>query len=610
MSNSLGRFFSRRAARNSLFALTCLGVLTALEGLVVLLLYLIQPSAAGLRFFLGYSLGRWGLILFNLALVIAILLFVRAARKNQGRTQKSAKLLDSKRGRYALLFLATILFALSLYSLIGGLPYEGLQVYYARLQPLLVWLALASGQVGITLFVVQRKQIGQALRVYFPLDETEQIFPNARRRSQKLILAGLAAVYLLVQSNSFLAVRQAAIVADSIDYTYPATLDFNDPHLWASAKPWLAAILYKLAGNSPTVIDALQLAISSLAWLYFAWVFIQSIRDERLKVGAFALILALSLTPAVQVWNHVLLSESISISLMVVILALWLRSLQKWRWLYPLGLILLLGLWLNARETNVYLCLLITIEIFIVGLLRRNQRYYWLVAAILGVLLAVHSWMAEMPTLPRWVYPLGNIILQRILPNPQYVEYFADNGMPVTPELLSLSGGWAFSQDFAIFNSNSLREFERWLFTYGKAAYIQFLVAHPGYTWLSPLQNLDVMFASDVTPYGPGSYVPAFPRLIVELLYPMQWFWVYLWLSLFAVGFALTAKLWKEARVFWAVVSFFLLTIPHIYLVWHGDAAEVDRHAAQLSIQFHLAVWLLLLLYFDKLLYSRSSRRA
>jgi hypothetical protein len=48
-----------------------------------------------------------------------------------------------------------------------------------------------------------------------------------------------------------------------------------------------------------------------------------------------------------------------------------------------------------------------------------------------------------------------------------------------------------------------------------------------------------------------------------------------------------------------------LLSIPHLYLVWHGDALDVDRHAVLANLQFHLGVWLLIILFVDRVTTNR-----
>jgi hypothetical protein len=68
-------------------------------------------------------------------------------------------------------------------------------------------------------------------------------------------------------------------------------------------------------------------------------------------------------------------------------------------------------------------------------------------------------------------------------------------------------------------------------------------------------------------------------------------------------------KPWKDARTFWLIALLLVLWVPHIYLVWHADAMEIERHAIQANIQFRLAMWLLVVLAADVWLVQRLERR-
>jgi hypothetical protein len=201
-----------------------------------------------------------------------------------------------------------------------------------------------------------------------------------------------------------------------------------------------------------------------------------------------------------------------------------------------------------------------------------------------------------MPSLPRWLYPLTNTILHRILPEEEFVQYFEARGMPVTPELLALSGGYADSGGFAVFNNGALDEMERWLYKRGKEVYIRFLLEHPAYTLVSPWQNIGALLApDDLRGYAPQQYDPPLAWLFGGLLYPDSP-WLAGLLALAALVAGLRGKVWRGGPLAWLVIGLLALFLPHFYLAWHGDAAEVGRHAIQASVQLRLGLWLMLFL--------------
>ena len=239
------------------------------------------------------------------------------------------------------------------------------------------------------------------------------------------------------------------------------------------------------------------------------------------------------------------------------------------------------------------------------GLVRKHYRTLLVLSFSIVVMLVINSHLSSLYGLPRWALPLAEGITKRILPVPEYLDYFSSQGMPVTPELMALSGRWAHSDNFAILNNLKLRKFSNWLFKDGRTIYAKFLVAHPIYTLTMPLLNIHDMLAVDFSNLIPG-YEPALPVIANELFFPIGWFWIFLAISVLLFGFILWNSRLEGSRVFWLIVLFFVFSIPYLYLAWHGDALDLERHAAIVNIQFHLGIWLLLIFYLDKRTMTRA----
>jgi hypothetical protein len=300
-------------------------------------------------------------------------------------------------------------------------------------------------------------------------------------------------------------------------------------------------------------------------------------------------------------WNHIIQSEALSISLMVLILAVWLSLLQNWRWGKLIALVFFFSWWIGTRETNVYLGLMIAGILVLVGLAYKHQRFYWAVSVALFLFCYINLQISEIPTLPRWLYPLTNTLLNRIVPNEEYLSYFEGHGLPISPELMSLSGGMAKSGDFAVYNDPALNEVEFWLYRKGKNIYVQFLISHPVYTLTEPWIHIDEQLEPvGLTAYAPKTYRPVLGTLFGMLFYPNS-LWLVLLLAILMLFFTVRSAAWRDSKPFWLLIFFLLLFLPHFYLVWHGDAAEVGRHAVQASVQLRLVLWLLLLLALDKI---------
>jgi hypothetical protein len=282
---------------------------------------------------------------------------------------------------------------------------------------------------------------------------------------------------------------------------------------------------------------------------------------------------------------------------------------QQWKWHYLLLWAVFFLLWMSIREANAYVALFVAFALFILGFVRRTFRTYWFLTFFIAVIFLFNYQLSSAYALPRWALPLAEVITKRILPDQEYLEYFRANGMPVTPELMALSGRWANSDDYAVINSTELKKFTRWLFNDARQVYVKFLITHPAYTIASPLADIRLLLGFDYFEGIPiPDYAPALPSLVNELFYPVSWFWVYLWLSMLSTGFIFAAHLRNNTRIYWFMFVFWLLSIPHLYLVWHGDALDMARHAVIANIQFHLGVWLLIILSLDRFITKPASR--
>lgn len=455
------------------------------------------------------------------------------------------------------------------------------------------------------------QNISRAFKDYFPVNGEKQIY-SIKDANRYLLLAitGISLIYLVLQIKSYLTVREAAMIGDSWSYLQGASLDFHDPAFFSERRPWGILLIYKILGSSQVGIEIFQHSISSIAWLWLAWSLARSIQNSMVKLIGFIATLGFSLTPTVQLWNHAVLSESPSISLMILILATFIHLTQQWKWGYFLLLIPLFVFWMSIREANAYIALFVALALLLMGCARPTFRIYWLLSFLICVVFFINYQFSSKYALPRWALPLAEVITHRILPEQEYLEYFMDNGMPVTPELMALSGRNANSDNYAVINSKNLKPFSRWLFNDAKNVYVKFLLSHPGYTVASPLADVKSLLGYnyykgfDIPDYSPVLPIPA-----NEFFYPIQLFWLYLWLSIFAAGFILVANLHNNKGINWITILFLLLTIPQIYLIWHGDALDVERHAVVMNIQFHLGIWWLVILHIDTMLISRKMRR-
>jgi len=595
--------------RRLLKVVRLLGIVIVLEGVGALVWLLGSPSEPKSRIFLSYSLGRWGLILVTSFLVSLAVYLLWVIRNRYGWTLAVIEYFKDEKRAANLIGFATIIFVVVVGLHIGPVFNERAQVYYRQVLPLLVFVTLTSLQVWMFLLVSLRQARIRILKTWFPVYQDDQSHLKATGRKLLVGFIAVSLAYLYAQVSAGIRVPEAVELGDTTSYLEGAGMQLSDPAFFSERRPWGILLIFKLLGSSLAAIGFVQLAFSTIAWLFLAWMLVGSLRTSVGKLLGFMFVLGVSLSPTVQVWNHAGLSESFSISTMIMLLALFIGILQRWNPSFFLAIIFFFALWVSIHEVNMYLGLLVASTLFIIGLIRKNYRTFVILSACIAIMLAINSHLSSLYALPRWALPVAEVITKRILPVPEYLEYFSSQGMPVTPELMALSGRWAHSDNYAILNNPRLRPFSRWLFQDGKTVYAGFLAAHPVYALTLPLVNIDDMLAVDFSHLIPG-YEPALPEVVNEFFFPIRWFWIYLGMSilLFVIVF------WKQrrevSRAFWLIVLFFIFSIPYLYLAWHGDALDLARHASIANIQFHLGMWMLLAYFLDEgvLLPMRSQR--
>lgn len=476
-------------------------------------------------------------------------------------------------------------------------PEHALQHYTARLLPVLIGALLTALELALFAWFAgdarYRTRLAHWLR---PLSLAPQADARPRAWFYALFLA-----FTALQALRAARTGAANSIGDSGDYLYLAGLPLNSPEFYAAFRPWGTALLYKLTGPSPQVILWAQVALHGLCWGALAYWSARSLRNRWLSGAALVVLLLFALSPTLEAWTAVILSESLSLSVLALLTGLWINAVARWAWWKTLPLLLVSFLWMNVRETNAYLALaLAALLILLAVLLRRQKMYAVLGAALIGLYFLSSTALCSYP---RWSFPLLNVLGKRILPVEENVRYFQRQGMPVSPALMSLSGQWANGKDFAFLNSEELRPFQKWLFEDGRSAYLRYMLDHWPQTFFSGLfGDRQTLLAPDVRAYPPATYAPALPGWLSTLVFPDVWPGAQIGLAVALLIAVLGTGAWKRRAAAAVGAALLLLDYPHLLVVWNGDAMEMARHAVVAAVQFHLAVWLLIFGLADMLL--------
>ena len=380
--------------------------------------------------------------------------------------------------------------------------------------------------------------------------------------------------------------------SDWSDYREVAHASVWSAGFWTGVKPAGYPLLVKALGEGAALHWAAVL-ISVVAWSSLALVAVLVVRSRALGVAAMVLVFLLSLGERIQVWNDLAGSESISISLLVLAIAL--------------------VSWSFTRDSNTYVLLMTSVVVVAVAAWRR--RVTLAIAGVVGLVVCGVG-LVTSDAGGRWIVPYDNVVFNRVLPDRDLAAAWRDAGMPDTPALRAHIREIAYHGDPALFTDPRLAAFRRWVVDHGRATYIRELVTRPSFGVGGPVGDLDDLLTSPVEVWGRiggHSYAGSPLDPIVDSVFVPDAVPLAIW-SLFvaaaAVFLVVTTRRSPSRGAVLLLVGVLVLAVPHLWLVWVGDAHNVARHSVTASVQFRLAGWLVLVLAADELLAGRRRNGA
>ena len=408
------------------------------------------------------------------------------------------------------------------------------------------------------------------------------------------------------------------VFPDSASYLRLSFLG-NAPRLWT------VPFVYTLAVSDESRI-LVQTAVGAAAWLVLAAEAGRHVRHEVVRRLLQLWLLAISLSGPVLQWNRAILSESLSISITVLLVA---TALRLWRRpvLRSLGVFLVvLVLWIFARQPQAYVAPLIALGFVAVAVFRRDRRKGAAVGAGLCVMAGAWGWVTAGRPGPLSVAPVNvaGIVQFRAVTNSGEMAYLSTKGMPRAPSLrsapplthrgLPVNVG-QIGDGYAVPALLADPAFNRWAGSKGQGAIVSFLIRHPDNGLWPPLTAAPSLLTMD-----PG-YVPmsAASTWIARLAYgtlranpsattgdgarsssdP-----IYLEvLAVIALGLTVAAGLSRGTDaapvLVWALAG---LAGAWVVVVWAGSAVELPRLLVAPAVLVHIALVLISALGVDALL--------
>jgi hypothetical protein len=419
---------------------------------------------------------------------------------------------------------------------------------------------------------------------------------SARTRSGELrskagphaITIALLAVYVILRAWAE-APTSSELFPDSSGY-------LNTPLGFGEIRPFFVPLVYHVFTSDGSRVAA-QCVFSTIAWGTLAVIVSSQIQTTILRYLTLSALLAFALIPELLVWDGALLSESVSLSLAALLLALLAVIVQRPTTPALIGFGVVATAWVFTRDANAPVLLLLCLPLAVVIGIRLSWSRATALAAIAAALFALST--ISVNAGDRWRHPMITIIGKRVLPDPGRLDYFAQHGMPTTPRVLSLTGQKASAHNWAF---DDIRPFISWVQDDARQTYARYLVSHPGYTLEGPWQDRQVILSGTVP--TDSSFRQVLP--IHNLLYFAGLSELALWTLVILVSAGVIAIRYGWDRR-WAVPLVLIAsTIPHGIYTYHGSALEVGRHSMTLAIMLRLGLMWLLFLAIDRVLAARA----
>lgn len=438
------------------------------------------------------------------------------------------------------------------------------------------------------------------------------------RLEMRRLVSSPALFVAAVLAYALLRLSAVLTAAPFVDYDSDQYARVAAHPLWsrgflAGEKPFVLPFLWKLLPGpalhvSPNLAygdirPALmgQVVVSIACWTVLAVVLARSLRHFGAKLLAVTAILGFSCSMGIMQWDHALISESLSLSLLALVLAAALALMQRPSGLAVALVLSAMFLWTFTRDTNAFF-VLIAGPLLALVLARRGRMRLALPLAV-GALALGSASLTTASFADRGGLPTRNVMVVALRSDPQFERFFVDHGMPNQPGLSKLLGQ---RPPAVYYRDPRLARFRRWFDSSGEQTYRKWLLSHPGKLFGAPLRDFARLYtpnSSELAAYRGYRPLPrVLPARVDAFFFPSSSVGLAVLLALAVAGLAFAVIQGRVGRLDAVPLVFLAATLPVAILIWHGDSAERDQHLFQGTALTRLSLLVLILLATDRVL--------
>ncbi len=293
------------------------------------------------------------------------------------------------------------------------------------------------------------------------------------RRWYALALVVLAEVFVAVDliGTAFVYIDRA----DMAHYVDQAGLSHWSREFWGRFPVF--PLMIDVFGRG-RALHALNVVVSTAGACWLAMELMLTVRHRALGFAVGLWWMAIWRTGAIQLYHHAVLTEAISNGLLMAMVAALLQQLRRpseaTRWL----LMVMIAVWALARPSNFT-------ALFLGGLVMLAVGWRWGLPARppgwhrVGPVMVVSG--LTVPLLFMGLAPstMYNVIPLWVVPEPEVLAWWQDQGMPVPEELDESAWMEDFDQQEVV--PEPLQEWDQWVRENGTTTYARWMATHPGW---------------------------------------------------------------------------------------------------------------------------------
>ena len=410
---------------------------------------------------------------------------------------------------------------------------------------------------------------------------------------------------------------------DTPGYLRTGSYPLTDSNFRNGERPFTLPLLYKMAGytlqnysdqGEMEHVARIQLVISIITWALLALSVSLLLKKWVIKFLSFAIIEMVGASLSITMWDRLMLSDSLSISLFALffsflIFAAWIwrrnTSLPVWmQILLVFSIIVIAALYSFTRDPNAYYLLSLG-ALLMFGLLFRSVRDHKFLPGYMMTMLSFFAIYGVQSSIrvdkTFYVQTLSHVFVYRFIPDTEKLSFLVKNGMPYDQQYSSypeLNLGQLYD---LLFIDQPTGLLTTWIKDHGKVVLFKYMISHPYYTFVAPLADLQAMVSGDVTSYRKTlSPTPSRLSILNDIFYPRYAGMPILFLIFFGISIFLAYKNNSSGFIVILILVLFITSVPFLLLVWHSDPNDLTRHALQAALQLRMASWLCILLLIER----------